>query len=154
MNMPKFKFRLQSLLKLREAERQQCRMELAEAFQAESILYQQRHQLAQQIDEMTKRARVAGSPGKIQIDQLLDAHRYRSVLEAQTKMLQQRETQITGEITRRREALADADRDVRVLEKLRDRKLDEHRAAELQRELKQLDEVAVQRWERDEESIR
>ena len=39
--MAEFKFRLESLMKLREADRQQRRAELAEAFQAESVLRQQ-----------------------------------------------------------------------------------------------------------------
>ena len=64
--------------------------------------------------------------------------------------LSQKEAQLETEIEKRRAALAAADRDVRVLEKLKERKREEYDAAELKRELRQLDEFAVQRWGRDE----
>ena len=57
--------------------------------------------------------------------------------------------QLNEEIERRRAALVEADREVRVLEKLRERKWSEHQTAELRHELRQLDEVAVQRWQRE-----
>ena len=146
--MPEFKFRLESLLNLRDAERQRRRLALAEAFHAESLLHQQADQLSQQIKEMSKQAQVTASPGRVDVDQLLSAHRYRLLLESQAKTLQQKEAQLSGEIERRRQSLVEADRDVRVLEKLKERKLEEHHAAELQQEVKQLDEVAIQRWRR------
>ncbi len=75
------------------------------------------------------------------------------MLKSQVAVLGQKEEQLQTEIEKRRAALAAADRDVRVLEKLRERKREEHDAAELSRELKQLDEVATQRWSRDKEEV-
>lgn len=151
--MPQFKFRLESLIKLREAERQQRRTELAEAFHAESLLRRQAEQLEQDIRDMEKRSRVISSPGRVHVDRVLDTHRYKLMLKSQIMMLGQKEAQLQTEIERRRAALATADRDVRVLEKLRERKKEEHDAAEQHRELKQLDEVAVQRWGRNQEKF-
>ena len=133
-------------MKLREADRQQRRVELAEAFHAEAVLRQQAIQLRQEIEDAEKRSRVISAPGQVKVDQVLDVHRYKLMLKSQVTMLHQKQTTIDAEIERRREALAEADRDVRVLEKLKERKLDEFDAAELQKELKQLDEVATQRW--------
>ncbi|MBC8354139.1 MAG: flagellar export protein FliJ [Planctomycetes bacterium] len=147
--MTKFQFRLESLVKMREADRQQRRLELAEAFHAESILRQQAAQLKQDILEMEKRSRVIGSPGQVQVDRMLDTHRYKLMLKAQVVVIGQKEATIQTEIERRRTALAAADRDVRVLEKLKERKREEHAAAELKRDSKQLDEFAGQRWSRD-----
>jgi flagellar FliJ protein len=149
--MAKFQFRLDSLMKLREAERQQRRIELAEAFHAESILRQQAAQLRQDLQEVETLSRVISSPGRVQVDRVLETHRYKLLLKSQAMTLDQKEAQLQAEIERRRTALATADRDVRVLEKLRERKRAEHDAAEFKRELKQLDEVAVQRWGRDED---
>jgi flagellar FliJ protein len=149
--MTKFQFRLESLMKLREGERQQRRIELAEAFHAESILRQQASQLHQDIQEVEQRSRVISSPGRIHVDRVLEAHRYKLLLKSQVMTLAQKEAQLQAEIERRRTALAIADRDVRVLEKLRDRKQAEHSAAENKLELKHLDEVAAQRWGRDKE---
>ncbi|MDA1053683.1 MAG: flagellar export protein FliJ [Planctomycetota bacterium] len=151
--MAKFQFRLQSLVKLREAERQQRRIELAEAFHAESLLRQQASQLEQDVREIEKRSRVISSPGRVHVDRVLETHRYKLILKSQIMILDQKEAQLQAEIERRRAALASADRDVRVLEKLRDRKREEHDAAEFKRELKQLDEVALQRWGRDKEEV-
>lgn len=148
--MAAFQFRLESLLALREADRQQRRIELAEAFKADNVLRQQAIQLRQDIHEAEKQSRVISSPGRVQVDKVLDIHRHKLMLKSQIGVLYQKQELIQAEIERRREALAAADRDVRVLEKLRERKLKEHTAKEFQSELKQLDEVAVQRWNRSE----
>jgi len=50
------------------------------------------------------------------------------------------------EIERRREAVVDADRQVRVLDKLRERREREHRYAAERAESKRLDEVGANRW--------
>ena len=138
-------------MKLREAERQQRRIELAEAVHAESALRQQASQLQQDIHELDKRSRVISAPGRVHVDRVLDTHRYKLMLRSQTMILNQKQTQVQAEIERRRAALAAADRDVRVLEKLRDRKRREHDEAESKRERNQLDEVAAQRWGRNKE---
>ncbi|MEX0819276.1 MAG: flagellar export protein FliJ [Pirellulaceae bacterium] len=150
--MSKFHFRLESLMKLREADRQQRRIELAEAFHAETLLRQQATQLQQDIQGVEIQSRAISSPGRIQVDQVLDTHRYKLMLKSQVMILGQKEAQLQAEIEKRRAALAAADRDVRVLEKLRDRKRQEHDAAELKRERKLLDEIAAQRWTRGKEA--
>ncbi len=48
------------------------------------------------------------------------------------------------EIDRRRQVLAEANREVRVLENLRDKQAGQHRQQEDRREMKRLDEVAQQ----------
>jgi flagellar export protein FliJ len=50
----------------------------------------------------------------------------------------------------RRVALAEANREVRVLEKLRDRQHERHRQEENRQEIKELDEVAGRRAVREE----
>ena len=147
--MADFQFRLESLLKLRESHRQQRRLELAEAFHAEQILENQSQQLTLDLQDVVLRSRVSASPGRVNVDHLRDTHRYRVVLEAQQTVLKQRIEQVAAEVQKRRDALAEADKEVRVLEKLRERQLSEHTAIELRRELLDLDEVAVQQWNRE-----
>jgi flagellar export protein FliJ len=53
-------------------------------------------------------------------------------------------------VQKRREALMAADRDVRVLEKLRDVQHGRHQEEEARREFQRLDELAVLRYERRE----
>jgi flagellar export protein FliJ len=63
-------------------------------------------------------------------------------LEAQRlQVVRQRET-VQGEIERRRQVLAEANRELRVLENLRDKQAGQHRQQEERREMKRLDEVA------------
>ena len=144
--MAKFEFRLASLLKLREAERQQRRLELAEAFRAEQLLKAQAEQLAIDLRGVEIRSRQSSSPGLVEIDRLRDTQRYKTVLESQQHLVQERTKQIEQEVHVRREALALADKEVRVLEKLRERQCDAHAAAELHSEFLQLDEAAIQQW--------
>jgi flagellar export protein FliJ len=56
---------------------------------------------------------------------------------------------VGAEIERRREVLVEADRDVRVLEKLREKQTERHRYEENRREIRQLDEVAQLRATRE-----
>ncbi len=62
---------------------------------------------------------------------------------------QQRQT-VAAEVQKRRDTLLAADRDVRVLEKLRDVQSGRHQEEEARREMQRLDELAVLRYERRE----
>ena len=56
------------------------------------------------------------------------------------------------EIERRGEALVDANRQVRVLETLRQKQLDRHRQGENRQEIKQLDETAGRRTPKEDDA--
>ena len=143
--LARFKFRLETLLKMRRAARDDRREQLAQAYQAEQVLRKQNEHLSKQLDELRQGSRQASRPGPVHVDTLLGTHRYLLVLHSQQKLLNQRSEQLAAEIERRRELLVDADRQVRVLEKLRDRQQDQHRRKENRREMKRLDEVAQRR---------
>jgi flagellar export protein FliJ len=51
---------------------------------------------------------------------------------------------VTAEVDRRRQSLVEADREVKVLEKLREQQLARHNTEQAKREIKQLDAVAIQ----------
>lgn len=143
--MPRFKFRLETLLKMRRATRDQRRGELAKAYQAERILQERVHQLEQEMNVVRNGTRKHVLPGSIDVERLLSAKRHQLILEAERSQVQQQSQQVATEIERRREALVQADRETRILEKLRAKKLDRHRQEEARRENKQLDEVAQRR---------
>ena len=151
--MPKFSFRLQSLLKLRSAARDRCRASLAEAYQAERILRQKTTQLAVELAELKGQIRKQSEPGQINIDKLLGTHRYELVLMAQQQQLAEQSKQVDEEIVRRRALLVEADKQVRVLEKLRERQQAKHDLEELRQENKLMDEIAgrtaVQKLQRE-----
>jgi flagellar FliJ protein len=77
------------------------------------------------------------------ISGLLASHRYELVLKSRAMQLAEQIVQVQGEVERRRLALVEADRQVRVLEKLRERRRVEHAAGEARLEQRQLDEQAI-----------
>ena len=143
--MKRFQFRLSSVQKLREATRDERRQTLAQAYEAERLLAEQRAALAAELVGLRKDAKSGSTPGQVNVDKLLDVHRYEMVLQAQTVAMQRQQGQLVEEIERRRQALFAADQEVRVLEKLRSRRLAEHQLQLQRLESKQLDEVASRR---------
>lgn len=142
--MRAFKFRLATLLKLREAERQRRRAELAEAYRAEEILGEQAEQLNLQLEDIRRQSAVAVSPGRVDVDTILETHRYELQLKSQLGVLMQQSERIQQEIEQRRQVLVEADRQVRVLESLEDRQRQSHEHEMLKLETKVLDEVGIQ----------
>ena len=142
--MPKFHFRLATLLRLRETTRDDCRVQLAEAQRADAELQAQSARLDAEQQQLQRECRTAGGPGTVDLPHLVEACRYASALRAQEAELQQQRRALDAEIDRRRQALLAADRDVRMLEKLRENQWQAHRQAEERQEGKRLDETALQ----------
>lgn len=140
--MAKFSFRLQKVLKVREATRRQRRADLAEALHAERILTGQAQQLLREKDGLRRSTQQAAGTGEIDVARLLSMQRYEFVLKNQLRELGLRQQQLQTEIERRRDRLLEADREVRVLEKLRDRQETQFMEDEQRRETLQMDEVA------------
>lgn len=140
--MTKFRFRLQTLVKLREAERERRQQQLAEALRAEQILRGQIEQVQQELAEIQHQTRQLTGPGQVNVDSVLQTNRYELQLRAQLTLLRRQLSQLADEVQRRRAALLESDRQVRVLEKLRERKREEFDKLELQAEAKLLDEVS------------
>jgi|SRR3954469_9238856 flagellar FliJ protein len=138
-----FRFRLETLLRLRLAERDQRRAELAKALRAEELLRGEERTLEDQQIEAAARSRQLKSPGAANVDALLEIHRYEAVLAAQRRLLKQQIAQVEVETERRRQALVEADRQLRVLEKLRERQADIWKKETEREAVKQFDELAI-----------
>lgn len=141
--MRTFQFRLATLLRMHEAARDQRRAELAEAFRAEELLRARLAELQADLAGLKADCRRRARPGLIEIDRLIDSQRYEFLLLAQCEALKQQAAALATEIERRRDALIGADREVRTLEKLREKQRLEHRRQAEQFEVKLLDEVAA-----------
>lgn len=148
--MAMFKFRLATLLKLREATRDERRSHLAQAYQADAILQQQQEQIAQELTDLQGVYRTSAQPGNVNVDRLIAAQRHEVVLRFQGQQLQQQRETIAQEIERRRAALAEANREVKVLENLRERQQERYQEEENRRDIQRLDEVAQLRALREE----
>jgi flagellar protein FliJ len=141
--MKKFQFRLETLLRIRESERDQCHAMLAESRRAEEELNTRLNHLRTERNRLQQDCRKAAGPGELDLDWLTEAHRYALNLSEQEDELLRQMQILAEEIDRRREALLQADRKVHVLEKLREHRLVNHRQEQEREEAKHLDEVAL-----------
>jgi len=139
--MSTFKFRLETLLKMRSAERDQRRASLAEAEEATQILVDSIEAIDQ--EEEAARAHRAHTTGEVNVDILLSAHRYQMVLNMNRQQLQQQKKILDNAVEERLQLVVEADRKVRMLEKLKEKQLNEFDQAALLREIKEFDEVSA-----------
>jgi flagellar protein FliJ len=142
--MPERRFRLATVLRLRESARDECRARLAESLRADQALLDQITRLGVERNRVQSECRMAARPGNIDLGRLVDAHRYVVSLIAREESLHERRQSLAVEIQERREALVKADQDVQVLEKLRDRRRARERVEEERKEAKRIDEAALQ----------
>lgn len=147
--MTQFRFRLATLQKLRESHRDEMRSKLAEACQAERLLQEQALSIRSEEAQLKHVQRDVLQVPATDINRLLQVQRYSSVLRGQLGTLEQQSSLLAIEIEKRRQALVEADQQVRVLDKLRERKLAEHRLQSQRAEVKVLDEIASRRREVD-----
>jgi len=147
--MAKFRFRLETLQKLREAHRDEMRTKLGEAYQAERMLVQQIEDIHKEVAQLQQSQRNRLQETAADMNLLLDAQRYQTVLRGQIATMKDQLELLAKEIEKRRQALVEADQQVRVLDKLRERQMEEHRQKQLRAEVKELDEVASRRQEVD-----
>ena len=145
--MARFEFRLATLLRLREIHRDELRGRLAEAYQAEQLLAEQAQQVQIEIDALQASRRQQSQATALDVNRLLETQRYQSVLQAQQTTIQEQGRLLAEETEKRREALVEADRQVKVLVKLKQRQLKKHRQQLASNEVKILDEVASRRTE-------
>jgi flagellar export protein FliJ len=140
--MSRYKFRLEAVLKVRGARRDQSRASLSEAFRAEQVLAENRAAVDQEQATLRDIQRAAATEPYLDVNRLLEAQQYDLVLRARQKELAQQEALLAIETERRRLALVEAERDVRVMELLNERHRRAHQRRGLLLETKQLDEVA------------
>jgi|SRR3954467_3205625 flagellar FliJ protein len=144
--MAKYKFRLNTLQKVREAHRDQQRASLAEAFRAEQVLAENQAQLVDEERELRELQRSAADGQYLDVNRLLEAQRYELLLKAQGQELTKQAILLAAEAERRRQTLVEADREVRVLELLDERHRRAHDRDEQRAETKRLDDMATVRW--------
>jgi len=144
--MATFHFRLGTVQRLREAARDERRSQLAEAYRAEEIVRGRLAEVDQELAGLKQGYISAISPGSVNVDKLVDVQRYEVVLLAERKVIESQIDALKTEIEKRRDALMHADREVRVLEKLKETQIERFNAAEEKEEMKRLDEVAGRRF--------
>jgi len=141
--MTAFRFQFDALLRLRKAERERCQALLAETLTSRRLLEDRRCQLERELEDQSRYTRAGVGPGPIDAASLARAGAYDASLRGQRAALVEEERLLTDEIERRRQALLEADRDERVLAKLRERRQQQHLADVARGEQNELDDVAA-----------
>src|SRR6476659_10570372 len=137
--MAKYKFRLETLQKVRDAHRDQQRASLAEAFRAEQMLAESRAELAAEEQTMRELQREAATGRYLDVNRVLEAQRYDLLLKAQAEQMAKQAALLEAETERRRQVLVEADREVRALELLDERHRRAHVREQQQGETKRVD---------------
>jgi flagellar protein FliJ len=140
--MARFRFRLKTLLAVREAERESCRAQLADVLTAERAVLDKKQALENELFRQRSRARARLAPGRIDLGALATADGYERLLRSRLSAVNSDAVALAVTIAERQQALALADSEVRALEKLRDRQLEDFRRESALAEAKELDEAA------------
>ena len=148
--MPPFRFKLSTLQRLRENERDERRSRLADAQRAEDIVNARIADIDAELGRLRDETGRRSRPGRMDVDALMEVQRYELLLKAERQAAVQQRELVATEVERRREALVLADREVRVLERLRETQQARHRQGEERQERKVLDEIATQGFSRKE----
>ncbi|MEM9185662.1 MAG: flagellar export protein FliJ [Planctomycetota bacterium] len=141
-------FRLKTVQRLREADRDEARGRLAEAYRALEKLADQQATVSGEVADALRSQRNAFEKAQPDLNLAIEAQRFLAVLRAQQSTMEKQSGLLQAEIEKRRAALAEADRNVRLLEKLEEKHdaavaLEQNRA-----ENAQLDEAAGLRHRR------
>ena len=133
------KFRLATLLKIREQERDMA----AKAVQDVRMAIEKLDNAQLEIDQANRQmneARKESSYGAINLHQILDAQRYQMVLAAQSAQIADHKGKLNQELERRQFALIQSQKAVKSLEKLRDQRTQAADLLALAKQQERLDE--------------
>ena len=138
-----FTFRLEPLIKIRKNVLQECQAELAKAYSARTILEDRLLEVENQLAEGTATARSLMQPGQtVNVEHLLGIRRQEMFLLANKDVLTQDMQKIDEEIERCRAAVVAANKEVKILEKLKEKRYEQYLEEEKREEIKAMDEIA------------
>lgn len=144
-----FRFRFDSILQLRNRQRDEAGVEVGKANEAIRRIDQQFNELQSQRDDLRRLAAgiIAGDQGHatLSVDRMLQQGRYDLQLQAEQMSLRQTRSTLEDELERRRGILMDAEADVKRYERLRATRQAEYTQAELKREQDESDDLTSAR---------
>lgn len=136
-----FRFRLQSILRLRERGRDQAAQALEQAVRAKQILLDRIAEIENERQKLLVE-RQAASVGQVDIQHILTSQRYEASLVETVRGIEENIRKIELAIAERRAKLVECEQGVKVLEKLRDGQLEAWNLEQAARNQSRLDEWA------------
>ena len=138
-----FKFRLDPLITIRDNLLKERQSELAQAYNARRILEEALQDVERQITEGTTTARSLMQAGqKVKVEHLLGIRRQEMFLRANQHDLMQKMQIVDEEIERRRLAVVAANKELKIVEKLKEKRYEKYLEEENKKETKAMDEIA------------
>ncbi len=144
-NRMPFTFRLEPLISIRDNVLKEKQAELAKAYEARRIAEEKRLEVERNIEDNQRFGREMLRSGTINIDFLLGVRRHEAFLAAQFDEVRRHIALIEEEIEKRRAAVAEANKELKIIEKLKEKKREKYRAEENRKETIQMDEIAERR---------
>ncbi len=145
--MKRFRYRFDSILKVREMARDEARLKVADALKALAILDERVQSLKSEQTEL-KTQIFQNLTGAISVDNLLEQGRYDLQIDLQRRELETQKLQIEQEVERRRGRLALAEQECRKFERLKEIAQENYTRQEWERLQAELDELGSQRHHR------
>lgn len=139
--MKKFKFELESLLSLRKYEQEQAQIELGKAVSVETKIQADLDTLAEQYATVKKLGE-----GERDFAKIAEAQQFYSFVKYQQEQLFAQMAQAKLVTEEKRAAFNVAMQKTESLKKLRERKLEEHKAAQKKEETKFLDDITTYKY--------
>lgn len=125
--MPRFTFQFEALLRLRRHKRDLCRQILAHVVATDQQLAMQRADVERARAVLLGELRDLGRPGElVDIDRAAARRLHAGQLLAEVRLLDRDRELVAQQIALCRQGLVQADRDVKVLEKLEEKRRAEH----------------------------
>ena len=146
--MKPFTFRLAGLLSLREAHRDARRTAYTAALAEQARAIAGRETVERKLAGQQDEHRRAQAGSTVTLDVLLRAERYATSIRQELAERAAGERLAEAEVLRQQESLSAAEREVEVLEKLREHQQARYQLDRSRAEVKLFDEVAAQRFSR------
>ena len=141
-----FKFRLEPLITIRDNNLKERQRKLAEAYDARKILEEYLQEIDRQLDEGIAAVRELSQPGQtINVESLIGFRRQEMFLRANQDDLMQKMKMIDEEIEKRRIAMIEANKELKIVEKLKEKRYEKYVEEEHIAETKMMDEIAGNR---------
>ena len=141
-----FKFRLEPLITIRANDLKERQLELAQAYNARSIVEENLQTLETQIEEGIATARNLMQPGQlVNVNHLRGLQEQELILRANQEYWKGLLPQLDEEIERRRRLVVAASKELKKIEKLKEKRYEEYLKEEKKEETKAMDEIAVNR---------
>ena len=140
-----FTFRLDPLITLRDNELKECQAELAKAYHARQMVEETRLKFEKDIEESLQSAREMMESGTIDVNFLLTLQDHKTYRTAQLAKIAEDLKQIDEEIERRRVLVVAANKELKIVEKLKEKRYEKYLEEENKAEMKILDEIAGNR---------